>query len=65
MSDLARNRYYGTGHRKIAVARVWIAPGSGVVLINNRPGDKYLGGLSCPKWFSSRSTSRILSAGST
>ncbi len=43
MSDLARNRYYGTGHRKNAVARVWIAPGSGVVLINSRPGDKYLG----------------------
>jgi small subunit ribosomal protein S9 len=43
VSDLARNRYYGTGHRKNAVARVWIAPGSGVVLINNRPGDKYLG----------------------
>ena len=43
MSDLARNRYYGTGHRKNAVARVWIAPGSGEVLINNRPGKKYLG----------------------
>jgi small subunit ribosomal protein S9 len=43
VSDLARNRYYGTGKRKNAVARVWIAPGSGAVLINNRPGDKYLG----------------------
>lgn len=43
MSDLVRNRYYGTGKRKNAVARVWIAPGSGTVLINNRPGDKYLG----------------------
>lgn len=43
MSDLARNRYYGTGKRKNAVARVWIAPGSGTVSINNRPGEKYLG----------------------
>ena len=43
MSDLVRNRYYGTGKRKNAVARVWIAPGSGTVSINNRPGDKYLG----------------------
>ena len=43
MSDLVRNRYYGTGKRKNAVARVWIAPGTGTVLINNRPADKYLG----------------------
>ena len=43
MSDLLRNRYYGTGKRKNAVARVWIAPGTGTVLINNRPADKYLG----------------------
>ena len=43
MSDLARTRYYGTGKRKNAIARVWIAPGSGIVLINSRPGDKYLG----------------------
>jgi small subunit ribosomal protein S9 len=37
------NRYYGTGKRKDAVARVWLAPGSGTVTINNRPGPKYLG----------------------
>ena len=38
-----RNRYYGTGKRKDAVARVWILPGSGLVTINDRPADKYLG----------------------
>ena len=38
-----RNRYYGTGHRKNATARVWLAPGTGTVLINDRPGEKYLG----------------------
>ena len=43
MADGNRIRYYGTGHRKNAVARVWIAPGSGTVTINDRPGDKYLG----------------------
>jgi small subunit ribosomal protein S9 len=43
VADGNRNRYYGTGHRKNATARVWIAPGSGTVTINNRPGDKYLG----------------------
>ena len=37
------NRFYGTGHRKNATARVWIAPGSGKVTINDRPGEKYLG----------------------
>ena len=36
-------RFYGTGKRKNAVARVWLAPGSGTVTINDRPADKYLG----------------------
>lgn len=36
-------RYYGTGKRKNAVARVWLAPGSGTVTINARNADKYLG----------------------
>ena len=43
MADGNRTRYYGTGHRKNATARVWLAPGSGVVTINDRPGEKYLG----------------------
>jgi small subunit ribosomal protein S9 len=37
------NRYYGTGKRKNAVARVWISPGEGTVTINDRPAEKYLG----------------------
>ena len=37
------NRFYGTGKRKNAIARVWIAPGSGTVTINDRPAEKYLG----------------------
>lgn len=36
-------RYYGTGKRKDAVARVWIAPGTGEVKINDRPAERYLG----------------------
>ena len=43
MSDPTRIRYYGTGHRKNATARVWITPGSGTVTINHRNADKYLG----------------------
>jgi len=34
--------YYGTGHRKNAVARVWLIPGSGNITINRRPASEYL-----------------------
>lgn len=37
----AQGRAYATGKRKDAIARVWIKPGSGKVLINNRPVDVY------------------------
>ncbi|MCX8053919.1 MAG: 30S ribosomal protein S9 [Armatimonadetes bacterium] len=36
-------RYYGTGHRKNATARVWLMPGDGTVTINGRPMSEYLG----------------------
>ena len=35
--------YYGTGRRKCAIARVWIKPGQGAILINNKPAPEYLG----------------------
>ena len=28
---------YGTGHRKDATARVWITPGSGQIIVNDKP----------------------------
>ncbi|MBF0110968.1 MAG: 30S ribosomal protein S9 [Magnetococcales bacterium] len=34
---------YATGKRKEAVARVWIMPGSGKILINKKPIDQYFG----------------------
>ncbi|WP_317993151.1 30S ribosomal protein S9 [Bartonella gliris] len=34
-------RAYATGKRKDAVARVWIKPGSGKIIINNKEFDKY------------------------
>ncbi|HGG04876.1 MAG TPA: 30S ribosomal protein S9 [Aliiroseovarius sp.] len=34
-------RAYATGKRKDAVARVWIKPGSGKVVVNGRDMDKY------------------------
>jgi small subunit ribosomal protein S9 len=34
---------YGTGKRKSAIARVWLAPGEGNATINKRPVDEYFG----------------------
>ncbi|MCL5102676.1 MAG: 30S ribosomal protein S9 [Armatimonadetes bacterium] len=36
-------KYYGTGHRKNATARVWLKPGEGTVTINDVPMAKYVG----------------------
>jgi small subunit ribosomal protein S9 len=38
-----KNAFYATGRRKCAVARVWLAPGAGHVLINHRDIDDYFG----------------------
>ena len=35
-------RYYGTGRRKNAVARVYLLPGNGQITINNREVKEYL-----------------------
>lgn len=40
---MATERYYSTGRRKNAIARVWIQSGSGNVTINNKPMNEYLG----------------------
>ena len=37
------NRYYGTGRRKNAIARVWVMPGTGNVTINKRELSEYFG----------------------
>lgn len=34
---------YGTGRRKTAAARVFIRPGQGRILVNNKPLDEYFG----------------------
>jgi len=34
-------RYYGTGRRKTSVARVWLKPGSGNIIINEKPLEEY------------------------
>jgi small subunit ribosomal protein S9 len=35
------NTFYATGRRKTAIARTWIKPGSGEIVINNRPVKEY------------------------
>ncbi|HHW42882.1 30S ribosomal protein S9 [Desulfofundulus thermobenzoicus] len=40
---MAPIKFYGTGRRKNAVARVYLVPGEGRMLINNRPVETYFG----------------------
>ena len=35
--------YYGTGKRKTSVARTWLKPGKGVIMVNKRPLEEYFG----------------------
>jgi small subunit ribosomal protein S9 len=35
------DRFYGTGRRKTSVARVWIRPGSGRIVVNRRTFEDY------------------------
>jgi len=36
-------KYYATGRRKDATAKVWLTPGSGEIKVNNRTAADYLG----------------------
>jgi small subunit ribosomal protein S9 len=36
-------RYYATGKRKNAIARVWMNPGTGQIIVNDKPLDVYFG----------------------
>ncbi len=35
------NRTYATGKRKTAIARIWLKPGSGTIVVNGLPCDEY------------------------
>jgi small subunit ribosomal protein S9 len=37
------NNYYGTGRRKSAVARVFVKPGKGGFVVNDKPVNQYFG----------------------
>jgi small subunit ribosomal protein S9 len=40
---LVKARYYGTGRRKSSIARVYLLPGTGKIIINKREMDDYFG----------------------
>ena len=40
---MALEQHYATGRRKEAVARVWLRPGTGKILINRRTMENYFG----------------------
>ena len=35
-------QYYGTGRRKSSTARVYLTPGKGKIIVNDRPVDEYM-----------------------
>jgi small subunit ribosomal protein S9 len=40
---MAEQRFYATGKKKTSVARVWVKPGTGTIVINRRSLDEYFG----------------------
>ncbi|RTL48819.1 MAG: 30S ribosomal protein S9 [Rhodocyclaceae bacterium] len=38
---MATNYFYGTGRRKTAIARVFMKPGSGKIVVNDKPVDEF------------------------
>jgi small subunit ribosomal protein S9 len=40
---MAATQNYGTGRRKTSTARVFLTPGSGAIVVNDKPLDSYFG----------------------
>ena len=40
---MAKAKFYGTGRRKSSIARVYLVPGTGKIVINKRDMDEYFG----------------------
>lgn len=40
---MAAKSFYGTGKRKSSIARVWLKPGAGNIVVNNKSLDEYFG----------------------
>ncbi len=39
---MPEQRFYATGKRKTSIARVWLQPGTGQIVINKKPSDDYM-----------------------
>jgi len=39
----AETTYYGTGKRKSSIARVWLKPGTGKIMVNQKSLEEYFG----------------------
>ncbi|HYA41960.1 MAG TPA: 30S ribosomal protein S9 [Syntrophobacteraceae bacterium] len=39
---MPEQRFYATGKRKTSIARVWLQPGTGRIIINSKSADEYL-----------------------
>ena len=39
---MPEQRFYATGKRKTSIARVWLQPGTGRIVINKKPSEEYL-----------------------
>jgi len=42
---MTQDTFYATGRRKTAVARVWLTPGDGDVMVNKKNPEEYFGGI--------------------
>jgi small subunit ribosomal protein S9 len=42
---MAQDRFYATGKRKNAIARVWLTPGSGKMIVNEMDAGAYFSGM--------------------
>ncbi|TRO83712.1 30S ribosomal protein S9 [Trichloromonas acetexigens] len=40
---MAEQKFYATGKRKTSIARVWMKPGAGDIVVNNRSLDEFFG----------------------
>ena len=40
---MAATKYYGTGRRKKSIARVYVTPGTGKIVVNGKDIDEYFG----------------------
>ncbi len=40
---MAEQKFYATGKRKTSIARVWLKPGTGEIIVNKRPLDVFFG----------------------